>query len=320
MPTPAELHGLVMATPSDEFWLATIVAVLGAAAALYVAFVHLKRKRIIEDLPTALIRSAPQGYVELQGEAALMDGDPIHAPLSLRSCAWYSFKVERRQRDRRGNRSGWTTVEHGISDSLFYLVDATGRCAVDPDGAIVTPAHDNVWYGRERIPGRYHDSDGAWWARALGQLSHPFRYSEKRIEPGDALLAIGEFNTHGGTHSGHDNKAALLERLRELKRDRVALLRAFDADGDGEIDQHEWATARAHAEQAVMTPQRASSGPPSVDVLGRARDDALPFVLAAGTEERLIARFRNVAVALLALGVPLACTALWAVALRLSAT
>lgn len=84
-----------------------------------------------------------------------------------------------------------------MSDDLFYLVDTSGRCAIDPDGAAVTPQHLNTWYGTTRIPGRYHDDDGAWWARAMGQLGQPYRYTERRIEPGDQIYALGHFTTHG---------------------------------------------------------------------------------------------------------------------------
>ena len=48
------------------------IALLLGGAALWGAFNFLKRKRIIEDTPTALVRSAPQGYVELQGQAELL--------------------------------------------------------------------------------------------------------------------------------------------------------------------------------------------------------------------------------------------------------
>ncbi len=314
------LRQLPLAASPQAFWLTVGIGLLLAGIALYSALVHLKRKRVIEDLPTALIRSAPQGYIELQGCAALMDGDPIHAPLSMRTCAWYSFKVERRERDKREHSSRWTTIEHGTSDHLFYLVDTTGRCAIDPDGAVVTPSHNNVWYGSSRIPGRYHAIDGAWWARALGQLGERYRYTEKRIEPGDTLLAIGEFTTHAGASGGFDRTAAVGDRLREWKRDRAYLLREFDADGDGEINMNEWAAARVKAERDVQAERRNDPGPPPVDVLGLTRDRTRPFVLAAGTEETVLARHRNIAGGLLVVALPVFCCGLWAVAIRLSAT
>ena len=50
--------------------------------------------RLVEDTPTAKIRSAPQGYVELEGVGKLMDGPPIIAKLSGLPCVWFRYKIE----------------------------------------------------------------------------------------------------------------------------------------------------------------------------------------------------------------------------------
>lgn len=132
---------------TGEFWFVAIVCTLTAIGAFIGAFVYLKRKRVIEDTPTSLIRSAPQGYIELQGMADLMDGEPIHAPLSMKLCGWYKYKVEHRETHySNGKRTTrWATVDQGTSEELFYLVDTSGHCAIDPEGAVVTPTHRNVW-------------------------------------------------------------------------------------------------------------------------------------------------------------------------------
>jgi hypothetical protein len=322
VPVPADFAVAVRHAELPPLAFGVVVALILGMAALWGAFTFLRRKRIIEDMPTALIRSAPQGYVELQGHAELMDGDPVFSPLSLRHCAWYRYKVEKREK--RGARSGandsaWRTIEQGTSDNLFYLVDATGRCAVDPDGAAVTAAHRNVWYGQNRIPGRYHDDDGRWWARALGQLGQPYRYTEQRIEPGDAIYALGHFTTHGGGATRFDKDGAVGDRLREWKRDQAFLLANFDADGDGRIDMQEWEAARARAEAEVMSERRHDAGPPPVDLLARGRERRQPFVIAAGSEETLVRRCRYAAGGLLLVALPLVVGALWAIALRLAA-
>lgn len=305
--------------PDGTFWFLTLLALALGFGALCGAFVYLRRKRVIEDMPTALVRSAPQGYIELQGMAELMDGDPIYAPLSMRTCVWYRYQVEHREsHTSNGKRSArWVTVDKGESDDLFYLVDPSGRCAIDPDGAAVTPAHRSIWYGSSRIPGRYHESDGTWWARGLGQLGRPYRYTERRIEPGDAIYAVGHFTTHGATHSRFDREAAVGERLREWKRDRDGMLARFDANGDGEIDMAEWEQARAAAEHEIAGEREHAGGPPPVDVLGRTGNRRRPFVIAAGTEEALIRRVTLAAAACLVLGLPLVCGALWSLAVRL---
>jgi len=310
----------VVRTAGDaQFAIGAAVALIAGALALWGAFRFLARKRIVEDTPTALVRSAPQGYVELQGRAALIDGDPIHAPLSLRPCVWFRYKVEQRRERRGGNeRSAWRTIERGVSEHLFYLTDHTGSCAVDPDGAAVTATHRHVWYGSSRIPGRYHADDGTWWARALGSFGQPYRYTELRIEPGDEIYALGEFTTHGGGAVRFDREGAIGDRLREWKRDQDFLLREFDANGDGEIDLDEWDAARTRAAAEVHAGRSGNAGPPPVDLLARTRTARRPFVIAAGTEEALLRRCRRAVAGLMTLAVPCLVGALWALALRLS--
>jgi len=306
--------------PPAEFWGATLLVTIVAGAMLWRAFVFLKRKRMIEDMPTALVRSASQGYIELEGRAQFMDGDSIQAPLSMRPSVWYRYKVEKRS-DRstgRSNENRWVTIESGTSDDLFYLDDATGRCAIDPDGAVVTPAHANVWYGTSRIPGRYHDDDGKWWARTLGSRGQPFRYTEKRIEPGEDLYVLGNFTTHGGGATTADKDGEVADLLREWKRDQAFLLRNFDTNGDGEIELDEWQDARERAGEEVDKKDLGGS-PPPVDVLGQTHDRRRPFVIHAGTEAEIISRCQRYAAGLLVIGIPLLVVSLWTITMRISA-
>ncbi|MGR8920066.1 MAG: GIDE domain-containing protein [Gammaproteobacteria bacterium] len=306
---------------AGEFWFAAGAALVIGSACAWGALTFLKRKRVIEDTPTALIRSAPQGYVELQGRAELMDGDEIFAPLSGRRCVWFSYRVEKRE-DRRSdgrNQSRWVTVEQGKSEDLFYLVDHTGRCAVDPQGAAVTPTHRNSWYGSSRIPGRYHESDGAWWARTLGQMGKRYRYTERRIEPGDTLYALGNFTTHGSGAAAFDLDGAVGDKLREWKRDQAFMLEHFDADGDGAIDMDEWGAARERAEAEARAEQAAGGQPPPVDLLAKTRDGRRPFVIHAGSEAEIVKRCQYAAAGLTAVGAPLLAVSLWTVVIRLGA-
>ena len=57
--------------PAGEFWACVIFGAVAGVAMITGAFVYLSRKRVIENTPTAKIRSAPQGYLELQGHADL---------------------------------------------------------------------------------------------------------------------------------------------------------------------------------------------------------------------------------------------------------
>lgn len=315
------LRDFTHTAPPHVYWMAVIAALAAGCACAWGTMRAFQRKRLIEDTPTALIRSASQGYVELQGRARFMDGDEIFARLSNRLSVWYHYKVEKRQR-RSGSssqQSGWVTIEHETSDDMFYLEDNTGVCAVDADGATVTPAHVNVWYGSSRIPGRYHDDDGTWWARGIGQLSGSYRYTERRIEPGDQLYALGYFVTHSGGASNFDRSAAVSEKLRQWKQDQRFMLEQFDTNDDGEIDLEEWERARAKAEQQVENEMGGNNAPPPVDVLRRSGQRRRPFIIHAGTEEEARTRLNRQALGLLILGVPVLVMAIWSLGLKLSA-
>lgn len=258
-----------------------LVASGGASITLIViAFRHLRWIRMIEDVPTSRARSATQGYVELQGDAELMDGPPILAPMSRREVAWWSLRVEKRSGDR------WKQVSFETSDALFYLRDATGVCIVDPDGANITTPHKRTSRG-----GR----PSVTLIGGLGGLGGEYRYHERLLLPGDHLFVIGQFRTHSGIeHWDHDEEMA--ERLRDWKRDQDALLQRFDANRDGKIDLQEWELARRAARDEVRREHREMSVQPGVNVIG-APADRRPFLIAAARQDPFTRHLRRRALA-----------------------
>ncbi|HEY1992361.1 MAG TPA: hypothetical protein VGH71_07845, partial [Gammaproteobacteria bacterium] len=81
-----------------EFALSLLAAWGGCLLAFFMGWRFQRRLRIIAETPKSLIRSAAQGYVELQGIARLMPGPPIVAPLTGKRCVWWSYRIERRSR------------------------------------------------------------------------------------------------------------------------------------------------------------------------------------------------------------------------------
>ena len=92
--------------------------------------------RLIEDTPTAKIRSAHQGYVELEGTGKLMDGPPIIAKLSGLPCVWFRYKIEQQIKTQHNGhtQTRWQVIEKGESTETFWLQDDTGRVVIDPEG------------------------------------------------------------------------------------------------------------------------------------------------------------------------------------------
>lgn len=275
----------IAAAPDGEFWFATGALMLAALATLIAAFVSVKRARLMTDTPTAKIRSAPQGYVELCGYGKMLDGPPIHAPLTHAPCVWWWYKIEeRRTSHSNGKRTTrWVTIDQGRSDALFLLVDDTGECIVDPEAAKVIPEIRQRWHGSTRRP-TTGPSNGVFGF--LGK----YRYVEHRIAPLHPLYVLGQFRSQS-VHHNFDEQSEVRELLTEWKRDETALLREFDADGNGEIDLNEWEQVRAKAIAQVREKLADQAAHPDIHVLARP-SNRQPFILSAVPQETLVRRYR----------------------------
>ena len=283
---------------NSEFWLLFGVAVGVAVVTFYLGFRYLIRTRLIENTPTARVRSAHQGYVELSGIARCMEGEPIRAPLTGVECCWYRIRVEKR-----GDRS-WSTRQQETSGHLFLLEDETGACIVDPDGARVTPSDRSVWYGPDPHPlhagrGGRPDADSLvarvaiWLNTDLSTDSRRYRYTEERIFQGDPLYAIGLFRTRDELDRREGRRELMLGLLRDWKQDPDSLLGRFDQDHNGRIDAAEWETARrAAAEEATEIYDRQQQGQ-NPHMLSRPDDIRLPYILSTEPEFAMIRRFRR---------------------------
>jgi hypothetical protein len=316
---------VIAATPG-EFWSALALLIALALLAFYGLFRCHTRARLIEDTPTSRIRSAAQGYVELNGLAEPLPGTPVVAPLSQLPCVWYRYRIEEHQSHghsfgTRRRRDRWRTVEKGTSDALFRLSDATGECVVDPEGAEVTPAVHQTWYGNERYPGGapLASRDGGWMARLGVGVSFGFgryRYTEQRILPATALYAIGQFRTLGT--GGGDRDAEVGAVLRDWKRDQAELLARFDRDGDGRIDLQEWDAARQAAEAAVDASLRTRQQALPVNVLADPGIARRPFILSVESQRDLARRLRLLAGAALVGFLGGGAATVWALGVRLA--
>lgn len=322
MPFFEALGAAVHASEAVPFWLVWSIGALLTGALWHGAQRSLGHARTIENMPTALIRSAAQGYTELRGMAEMMEGPAIRAPASLRECVWFRYRIEQYQETGHGRerRREWVVVEQGICDSLFNLTDTSGSCAVDPDGAEIHASRRDRWYGQARVPGSFHAAGNNPLSRWFAGLGKTYRYTEYLISPGDALYVIGLFTTHGGGHSAplarDDDEVA--ERLRALKRNQAALLRAFDSNRDGHIDADEWQAARTQVAREVREERDARALPPAVDVIGDTGDRRRPFVIAAGGEQRVLERHRRQTAAFVILAAPLSVLLLWCAVVRLA--
>lgn len=270
------------------FWAGIAGAGLAMAGCCRLWVSALSRSRLIADTPTSKLRSAAQGYVELEGYARMMSGEPIYAPLSGKPCVWYRYRVEQRGRDTHDGSDGWNTIEAGVSEAIFHLADETGLCIVDPDGAEVTPSVRLCWQGDSPRPLHTPSKTGFWYRLfSFGT----YRYTECRLHEYDPLYAIGLFVGAGERETVGINEATR-DLLGTWKRDKGGLLQRFDADRNGAIDLAEWECARQAAEREVIATWRERQQQPEITLLKKPAQGR-PYILSCLTQERIIADYRK---------------------------
>lgn len=263
-------------------FLLSALALVGAIATVR----YFQRARLIDDTPTATARGAAVGYVELQGVAEAMDGSKTIAPLSGLACVWYRYRVEVRDDERAG---GWRTTESGTSGDVFWLRDATGRIAIDPDYAEVHVRQRDRWRGGVRA------------ASPLLPTDDRYRYTEERLHAGAAIYVLGTLRAIAPLPPAADVPARARELLREWKRDQAALHAHFDRNRDGRIDAEEWQAAHAAAlaaaaQESVPAFEAARDAPINILSAGDRRGDR-PFVISTYPPARLKLRYRVLALA-----------------------
>ncbi len=309
-----DLTSFIAALDPGEATFVIALCVAAAAWGAFRAWRDLHTARTIEDTPTARAGSAHQGYVELEGRARLMDGPPIVAPLSREPCVWYRYVIEERPQGWNGqNHKGWKVTERGASDDLFWLEDDTGRVAVNPEGAQVTPELREIWYGHDRtrrFTGPNARMRGAVSLHAMGATR---RYTEERIPVGSPVYALGLLKNIGNHMAQPTDGEHECEILAEWKRDQTALKKRFDLNGDGVIDEKEWMAARAAAQREARArrEQEAAEFNDPINLLRATGDRRRPFVLSSLGQAALLRRLRRGIGLHLALFFAGGCVAIW---------
>jgi len=259
----------------------------GAAACGLGAFINLRKARLIEDMPTSKIRSAHQGYVELLGVTEPAEGEPLVAPLSGKRCLWYQYHIERYQS---GNKARWVTVEQGCSEQPFYLRDATGRSRVEPRGAEVSTSLRRQWTGTDR-----HPRQPAQRSLLAALVRQRYRYAEQRIIEGQPIYVVGDFTTSQPPSYHRQRQTRSREILGQWKRDQAALIKRFDRNGNGTVEQDEWDAARREAwREAALAADDAPDRSPAHRISKPA--GGRPFLISTEAPENMARgyRFRSV--------------------------
>lgn len=303
-----------MTAPAPDFWLWTLGALGAAGLAGYGMFRFVRRARLIEDTPTSKIRSAHQGYVELIGIGNNLTGQSLAAPLTLTPCIWYDYKIERRGHTGKSRR--WQTVKSETSTLPLLLEDGTGQCVINPTGAEVIPSVSRVWYGNAAWPaGKAAPGSGGFLRLLTGHGR--YRYTERRMHPGEPLYALGDFVTLSGNPGTGSVDRQVSATLRDWKQKPEALLRHFDSDGDGRLDLDEWERVREAARQKVLRDTLTHASREPVHTLGRSRYGR-PFLLSVQSQRHMSRKYRLRAAACLAGFVLAGPAGIWMLLVRLA--
>lgn len=282
----------------DPAAITIIVAMLasGSGFCSWRTWRHVSHVRLIEDTPTAKIRSAPQGYVELEGTGKLMEGPPIIAKLSGLPCVWFRYKIERQVtvHDNKGHRhTHWETIDSGESTETFWLQDDTGRVIVDPENADITPRHKDTWRSHSSLRGIARPAFVANFITAHS-AGGAYRFTEERLNRGERLYALGLLKNVSSYTSTPAMDDDVRELLKDWKKDQPTLLRRFDLNKDGEIDEMEWRLARTQARRETLKnrQEQVIHSADGLNVLGPTRDGSRPYILSAFTQKELAQRYK----------------------------
>jgi len=279
--------------------IALVVLALICGVCLYGIFRFFHRSRMIDDTPTSKIRSAHQGFVELEGQGRLMQGTPIVSPLSKKQCLWYSYKIEKRVREydighkdsHAHTKTNWETVDSGLSDNLFLLADETGICVVDPEGATITPNFSKTWYGDREFHGADMISADAFLSLSSVSGKQNYRYTEKLIDVGEELYVLGRFKTIGGRREKFDKPGEVRELLAKWKTKPNMLLARFDENDDGEIDIQEWQKVMAAAEQHIEQSLTERLVQPEIHTVSKPLDSRRPYIISVEDQTTILKKY-----------------------------
>ena len=193
----------------------------------YRSFRDMRTRRLIQNTPTARIRSMAMGLVEING--GVVSHSMQSAPFSGRPCAYWELDIATQ------NRRGWTVVHRNSSGHPFYVRDETGLALVYPKGADckVRFGVSETCLGISLPPcyAQYMD-DQQLALRHLWRLSN-MRFRERLLEDGQKVFVLGSAEPRARALDVSDDQA--LEstgtddvrgrRIRALHDETVAVVR-----------------------------------------------------------------------------------------------
>lgn len=282
---------LVRSLTPQEYGFTLIILILAALTGFYCFIRAWKRWHLIKDTPTARLRSAHQGRIELEGKGRSLPDQPVFAPLSNHECLWYHSRIERKETilEQKRTRTEWKILYRNTSNHPFLLDDGTGICQVDPEDAEIISNEKLVWYGNTEWPVRTGILDNG---SAIIGLASRYRYTEQLILPGQRLYITGHLQTRSPATERSVRDIAR-DLLSDWKQDRRQLLERFDTNRDGEIDLAEWEIARETALSQAQTIHQQLLHETEIHHISTPRNSRYPFIISVRPQAELIRKYRR---------------------------
>lgn len=285
------MNEMLAGLSAEDHQFMVLASLLVAVVSFYLFMRNWKRLRIIEDTPTAKLRSAHQGYIELEGKGQFIDDQPLYSPLSNHPCLWYRSQIEQQETfvDNGRTQTRWNVVYKNISNHRFKLIDGKNSCYVDPEAAEVNSHQKLVWYGNTEWPTRTQLLESQ---SIIHAATNSYRYCEWLILPSQPLYILGQFSTLSAT-AQKSIRDVMINLINDWKQDQEQLKNRFDTNKDGQIDQEEWEVARQEARSEAQKLHDQLALEPDMNIIAKPRDPFQPFIISAYSQTVLIRKYRR---------------------------
>ncbi len=265
------------------------VFLLGAGIyAFFWGFMRLRRKRLIENIPTSSVRGLAIGLVELIGKTEKTK--PLKTPFTETECVFYRYTVERYEK--RGKSSSWVTIAQGNSFYCpFWLNDGTGKILIFPlQAELLLPIDYEFKTGfGSPLPlnlAKFMENQGLQYKTIFG--SHTLRFREIYIQPDQTVYVLGTAKKNNDHLSSHNESIA--KRLEELKNNPAKMPEA-DLNNDGEISIEEWNRALAKIEQETLEEElKIKQTEEAIDVIISKGETEKVFIISDQAQKEILAK------------------------------
>ncbi|MDY0162328.1 LemA family protein [Desulfobotulus sp.] len=137
--------------PSSRYENLFLVSLLSGAGCLlgmltfFLGIRLIKRKRLMEHIPTAKSQGLSYGMAELKGRIFTDQSLPcIQSKLNAKDCVACHYKIQEEKKS--GDKTKWVTIEEAVRATPFWLQDDEGRVKVHPKDAEIEFSHTHTEY------------------------------------------------------------------------------------------------------------------------------------------------------------------------------